>query len=49
MSSLAVATSDGSESVEALLVPGVDVQNFDTKTAKDKVTAVSENGVEITH
>jgi len=36
-------------SVEALLVPGVDVQNFDTKTAKDKVTAVSENGVEITH
>lgn len=36
-------------SVEAILVPGVDVQNFDLKSAKDKLTAISENGIEITH
>jgi len=35
--------------VEAVTVPGVNVQDFDTSSARDKVTAVSENGVEITH
>lgn len=35
--------------VEAITVPGVDLQNFDAHTAQDKLSALSENGVEITH
>lgn len=36
-------------SVEAITVPGVDVQNFDLETAQDEITALSDNGIEITH
>lgn len=35
--------------VEALTLPGVNIQDFDTKSARDKLTAASENGLEITH
>jgi hypothetical protein len=36
-------------SVEAVTVPGVDIQDFDVTSARDKLTALSENGIEITH
>lgn len=36
-------------SVEAVTVPGVNVQDFNADAARDKLTAISENGVEITH
>lgn len=36
-------------SVEALTIPGVNVQDFEAVSARDKLTALSENGVEITH
>jgi hypothetical protein len=35
--------------VEAVTVPGVDLNDFDARSAQDKVTAIGENGVEITH
>ncbi len=35
--------------VDALTVPGVNVQDFEVTAAQDQLTAVSDNGIDITH